>query len=272
MWHAYLHRRSEHWPSVYGTCTLAGVNKDNDRFDLKVLYSYHAPGERYADAGEFHKDFTDEVEAGRWADGLTEKAIPVRYNPTKSGQSILWDSELEGVVNGDPALSVAAAANYQPLESWEHRFLPSLLLVSGCGFVVSLAAHVLAIAGFAMVGKAGLIGLQAASIVICFPAAAAVNRQTHTQTPSLFIKSWPEWLRVATYLFFYYAILNFALCAVVDALQEPGGEGLDGGGVSPLMIRWFSAIWMLFFIAAFGVFYSRLRSGARNGDAAVPSN
>jgi len=261
-WHAYLHRISEHWPAVYGTCTLAEVSGKNDNFHLRLLYSYNAPGERYADSGEFQKDFTDEDEAQTWADALREKTIPVRYNPTKPGKSVLWDSELEAIVEGSPVLSKPAPLSHQPLESWERALFPALMILTACAFVVSLVVHASAIAGSALVGSPGFFGLHVASILLFFPAAKAANRQGRCQSLEVIVKSWPEWLRIPAYLFFYYTIFNFALCFILLLFKEPGYSGIVNGGPSPHVIRWFSGHWMIFFLAEFGLMYSRLRSGS----------
>ena len=76
------------------------------------------------------------------------------------------------------------------------------------------------------------------------------------------MKSWPEWLRIPAYLFFYYTIFNFALCFILLLFKEPGYSGIVNGGPSPHVIRWFSGHWMIFFLAEFGLMYSRLRSGS----------
>jgi hypothetical protein len=269
-WHAYLHRLSQHWPTVYGTCTLAEVSGKNDNFHLRLLYSYNAPGERYADSGESQKDFSGEDEAQAWAEALREKTIPVRYNPTKPGKSVLWDSELEAIVEGSPVVSNPASISHQPVESWERSLFPALMILTACAFIVSLVVHVSATAGIALVGNPGFFGLHAASILLFFPAAKAANRQGRCQSLDVIVKSWPKWLRIPAYLFFYYTIFNFALCFVLLLLKEPGYSGIVNGGPSPHVIRWFSGHWMIFFLAEFGIMYTRLRSGS--GDLSEPQS
>ncbi|MBZ5665154.1 MAG: DUF3592 domain-containing protein [Acidobacteriia bacterium] len=267
-WHAYQHRRSEHWTTSYGTCTLTEVTSKNDSFRVRLLYSYNVPGERYALAGEFEKDFNDEDEARQWAEGLREQTIPVRYNPGKPATSVLWDSELANVVAGNPVLSKPTPPSHQPLESWERMFFPGLIVLSATGLAVSLAVHVAAIAGVALVSTLGFFALHAACIVLFFPAAKGTNQQGHSQSLDVAIKSWPEWVRISTYFFFYYAIFNFLLCLALFFMKEPGYGGFENGAPSPELIRWFSGHWMLFFVASSAMMYMRLRSGA---DGEAPS-
>jgi hypothetical protein len=259
--HAYLHRLSEHWPTVYGTCTLADVNAKRDNFHLRLLYSYNAPGERYADNGEFQKDFSDEEEAQAWTEALRDKTIPVRYSPAKPAKSVLWDSELEALVRGNSVLSNPDPTTHLPLESWESALFPALMILTACGFVVSLAVHVSAIAGIALVRNPGFFGLHVASILLFIPAAKAANRQRRSQSLDVIVKSWPEWLRIPVYLFFYYAIFNFALGFILLLLQQPGYSGIENGGPSARVIRLFSGHWMIFFLVEFGMMHTRVRSG-----------
>jgi hypothetical protein len=262
LWHAYQHRRSEHWPTSYGTCTLAEVTRKDDSFRLRLLYSYNVTGERFAFDGEFEKEFSDEDEARQWSEGLREQTIPVRYNPNKPVTSVLWDSELANVVSGNPILSKTTSPSHQQLESWERVSFPALIVLSATGLAVSLAVHVAAIAGVRLVSTLGFFALHAACIVLFFPAAKGANQQGHSQSLDVTMKSWPEWVRISAYLFFYYAIFNFLLCLALSFMKEPGYGGFENGAPSPQLIRWFSGHWMLFFSATGTMMYMRLRSGA----------
>lgn len=268
-WHAYQHRQSEHWPTSYGTCKLTEVTSKNDKFRLQLQYSYNVPGERFTLGGTFEKDFNTEDEAQRWTEALREQTIPVRYNPAKPASSVLWDSELENVVAGNPVSSKPTALSHHPLESWERMFFPGLILLSATGLVVSLVIHIAALAGTALVSMVGFFTLHAASILLFFPAVKASTQQGRPQSLTVAIKSWPEWLRIPAYVFFYYAILNFFLCVVFFLMQEPGYDSFQDATPTPQVIRWFSGHWMLFFLVSASMMYMRLRRGAADEVSAV---
>ena len=97
-WRFFKQLNSDDWPAIQGKCTFAGVTHKENRYELKLLYSYKLATEKYATGGEFYKDFFKEEQANRWAEALREKSIPIHHHPSKPEKSILWDSDLEFIV------------------------------------------------------------------------------------------------------------------------------------------------------------------------------
>jgi len=97
-WRFFKQLHSDDWPAIQGKCTFAGVTNKENRYELKILYSYKLATEKFASGGEFCKDFFNEEQANRWAKALREMNIPIHYHPNKPEKSILWDSDLEFIV------------------------------------------------------------------------------------------------------------------------------------------------------------------------------
>jgi hypothetical protein len=99
-------RQSETWSTSYGLVTKATVHEMKHESLLRISYSYPVPEEPYPIPSEFEMDFPSSDEAGMWAEALSGKTIPVRFNPANPWKSVLWDSDLRAVVHASlPALT-----------------------------------------------------------------------------------------------------------------------------------------------------------------------
>ena len=96
-----LHQ-SETWPISYGQINETTVHETKYETTLTLQYSYPAPTEPYPIPAEFRKEFPSSGDALTWADALNGKAIPVRYNPSNPWKSVLWDSDLQPIVDAWP--------------------------------------------------------------------------------------------------------------------------------------------------------------------------
>jgi hypothetical protein len=98
----YKLHQSETWPISYGQVNETSVHEARYETLLIIQYSYPVPTESYAIPAEFRKEFSSSQDAWIWAEALNEKAIPVRYNPSNPWKSILWDSDLQPIVDALP--------------------------------------------------------------------------------------------------------------------------------------------------------------------------
>jgi hypothetical protein len=98
VWRISKEVNSEDWPVIQGKCTFAGVEYKDGHYELRILYSYQLPTEKFPGCGAFHKDFFDPAAANLWAKTLNEKEIPVHYNADKPDKSNLMASDLRSIV------------------------------------------------------------------------------------------------------------------------------------------------------------------------------
>ena len=96
------------WPIRYGTVTDVDVSKGMRRSSLTLHYSYPVPDEPYPIPAKCEFEVVT-ADALRWAEALDGKAIPVRVNPEKSGQSQLLLSDLEPIVQASARTTVSTS-------------------------------------------------------------------------------------------------------------------------------------------------------------------
>ena len=90
VWRMSKEVNSEDWPVIQGKCTFAGVEYKDGHYELRILYSYQLPTEKFPGCGAFHKDFFDQAAANLWAKTLNEKEFPCTTTPTSQINRILW--------------------------------------------------------------------------------------------------------------------------------------------------------------------------------------
>ena len=145
-----------------------------------------------------------------------------------------------------------------------------LMLLAGCGFVLSVGAHCLALANVAIPGGQLVWGLHIGIFAVWIPTVLLTSRATRNSNRKDFWKvalaGCPTWMRRGLYVLFGYAVLNFVLFIIATA----GQHGRSTGDASPTVIRGFSGHWMVFYGVAFAVLYSRIRSPQLYRDRKCP--
>jgi hypothetical protein len=136
--------------------------------------------------------------------------------------------------------------------------LPPFLALAALGFLASLAAHLLALAGSLPPGGMSVFGLHVGIFVLWIPVVLLVLRVNWVQ-PSRgawrnMLSGCPTWMRYVTAGLFVYAIVNFFVAFTGVDAQRSGDDAL-----SPAVLRGFSGHWMLFYAIAFAVLYSVYR-------------
>src|SRR5947208_750412 len=97
------------------------------------------------------------------------------------------------------------------------------------GFILSVAAHLAAVAGSPIPLGKGVWALHVGIFVVWLPTVLVGNRMTRGANRKDFWKialvGCPKWMRTALYLVFGYAILNFVLfMATTASRSQPKGD------------------------------------------------
>ena len=132
------------------------------------------------------------------------------------------------------------------------------LLLAALGFVLSAAAHCLALAGVPIPGGTliwrvgfGIFVVWIPTVLVAAQAARYANRNDFWK---ISLAGCPSWMRRGLYVLFGYALLNFVLYLSSNPPKQPIND-------APLTaVRGFSGHWMLFYGAAFAVLYSRIHA------------
>lgn len=132
------------------------------------------------------------------------------------------------------------------------------LLLAACGLVLSIAAHIMALAGGAIPGGKLVWGLHIGVFVVWLPAVLVSIQMTRYANQKDFWKialaGCPVWMRRGFYVLFGYAILNFFVSMATTA-NHPKRQAGDAPAST---VRGFSGHWMVFYGAAFAILYSRI--------------
>ena len=133
------------------------------------------------------------------------------------------------------------------------------LVIAACGFLLSVAAHIMALSGLSLPGGGLVWALHIGVFVVWIPTVLVGNRITRNSNRKDFWKialtGCPSWMRRTLYLVFGYAIFNFVLFMI-----NTSGHPKPTGAAPPSVIRGFSGHWMVFYGAAFAVLYSALHA------------
>lgn len=145
------------------------------------------------------------------------------------------------------------------------------MVLAACGLALSIVAHCMALAGVPIPGGELVWGLHIGIFVVWIPAVLTSMQMTRHAKRKDFWKvalaGCPVWMRRAGYVLFVYAILNFIVfCAVTS--NQPKQE--QTGRARPSDVRGFSGHWMIFYGAAFAVFYSRIHTPKLYRDRKCP--
>ena len=136
------------------------------------------------------------------------------------------------------------------------------MILAGCGLVLSMVAHGMALTGVPIPGGKLVMSLHAGIFVVWLPAVMVAIQTTQFSNRKDFWKvalaGCPVWMRRAAYVLFGYALLNFIL---FFTSTSKGTEPKPDDN-SPSIVRGSSGHWMLFYGAAFAILYSRIHSPA----------
>jgi len=138
------------------------------------------------------------------------------------------------------------------------------------GFILSVAAHLAAVAGSPIPFGKSVWALHVGIFVVWLPTVLVAYRMTRGANRKDFWKvalvGCPKWMRMALYAVFGYAILNFVFfMATTSSQPQPAGDA------PPQVVRGFSGHWMIFYGAAFATLYSASVVGYSRMDRKCPN-
>jgi len=145
----------------------------------------------------------------------------------------------------------------------------ALLVLAFGGLVLSLIVHAMAVVGLPLAGDEMVWAIHIGIFAVWIPTILAVRlmrrriRSRHVWRTVF--RGCPNWLRLTVLAFSAYALFNFALFPISIARQPM--PATDAG---PMIIRCFSALWMVFYSAAFATLHSAVRLSHVFGDRHCP--
>ena len=147
--------------------------------------------------------------------------------------------------------------------------LPFIALAA-LGFILSVAAHIRAVAGLPIPGGKAVWALHIGIFIVWFPTVLVAYRLTRGASRNDFWKialvGCPKWMRSALYVIVGYAALNFVFFLVTTSSHPP-----SKGDAPPEVVRGFSGHWMIFYSAAFATLYSASVVGYSGMDRKCPN-
>lgn len=134
------------------------------------------------------------------------------------------------------------------------------MVLAGCGLILSILAHIMALLGLVTPGGNLVWGLHAGVFVVWIPTVLTMFRVMRASIHTgAWTKGWtsafagcPHWMRRGVYLLFGYAMFNFVLFIAMVPGQKVSGAA------PPAVVRGFSGHWMAFYGAAFATLYSAI--------------
>lgn len=136
--------------------------------------------------------------------------------------------------------------------------LPFMALAA-LGLLLSIGVHVASLLGLQIPGGELVWGLHLGIFVVWIPAVLVANRVTQGRPQiaywKIVLSGCPLWMRYAGYVLFAYAIANFIWFMTLGEPQPHHGNGGEA-----VAIHGFSGHWLLFYGAAFAIFYSAYRN------------
>lgn len=149
------------------------------------------------------------------------------------------------------------------------------MILAALGFVISLAAHLIALTGRMPPGGDAIFAMHTGIVVVWLPAVLVSIRVGYAQGSRSLWSGWgrwrqalggcPPWMIYAAYGLIGYALLNFVLAFASV------GERLPNTGLESQTLRAFSGHWMLFYGLGFAILYSAFREPWRLKSMKCPS-
>lgn len=151
-----------------------------------------------------------------------------------------------------------------------NRILAPFLAFAGLGFLASLVAHLMALAGVSPPGGAAVMGLHIGVFAVWIPAVIVSIRSNLGQRNRLswkqLLSGCPPWMFYALMALFVYAFVNFFV-----AIEHAPAAKSSTRALTSSTLRAFSGHWMLFYGAAFAIMLSAYRKPALLKAAHCPS-
>jgi hypothetical protein len=133
------------------------------------------------------------------------------------------------------------------------------MALAAIGLLLSIGAHIASLLGLPLPGDKLVWSLHVGIFVVWLPAVLVATRANRGRPQSEFWKNvlsgCPPWMRNAGYALLAYAIANF-----IGFMVTTGSEPQPEGNAPPSVVRGFSGHWLIFYGAAFAIFFSAYRN------------
>lgn len=259
----FQRERAAFWPVADGRIESANVSKQEGAFhsgstpySAELGYSYSVEGSIYGDV--YKREFATAEEGWAFVRDLQGKPVVVHYHPVRHRESLLDEESVNVLLEARAPLLAGERAYEQPdaVPIWSKPFCRIGALIAAVGLVLSLWVHIGAVLGRRVAPAPLFFALHLGAILLWFPTIFVLRSMEGSLTRKDLWKRVlchaPDWMRTMVYVFFGYAILNFALFM---AKAPPGNKG-SGGDPPAEVWRGFSGHWMAFYSAIIAVLYS----------------
>ncbi|WP_212398731.1 hypothetical protein [Bradyrhizobium jicamae] len=147
-----------------------------------------------------------------------------------------------------------------------------LIVYAACGLAFSLVAHILSTFGVKLgmpvfvALHVGIFPLWIPVVLLSMKMSGGVNRRDFWKVA---LSGCPAWMKYLIYGFFIYAIVNFAIFAVLASLHPPPKQ--VQGAPPALVLHGFSGHWMVFYATGLAILVTAYRRGLSNLQRRCPS-
>lgn len=242
VWKSYQHHRGETWPISYGRILSTAVETQGNAVVLKAPYSYRVGNESYG--ATFRKIFSDSDQANSWDKALTGKEVPVRYDPNKPSRSLVWESDLQPMVQ---SAAPVTPEEFSPMPWWKRWLCQLGLVLAVVGFSACVAQSISDHMGRPLLrrGAYGLLTSGAFLLpLISFWETYGAGKRTW--------RAMPEWMKYLGFVMVYFALFSALPIFRHHPRPDQHRTGLD---LTYQLVAYFGAI---------EAFYARLRSDSRD--------
>lgn len=240
-WKSYQQRRGETWPISYGRILSTGVETQGNAVVLKAPYSYRVANQAYG--ATFKKVFSDSDEAKSWEKALAGKEVPVRYDPNKPSRSVIWESDLQPMVQSAAPI---LPEEFPPMPWWKRSLCQVGLVLAVVGFAACVAQLISDQMGRPLLTRGAYGLLTSGAFILPFV--------SFWETYGAGKRTWralPEWMKYLGFVMVYFALFS----ALPIFRHHPRPEHRAGLDSTYLIVAYFGAI---------EAFYARLKSDSRD--------
>ena len=259
-WRWLRRKRATGWPIADGRIESTEVTKPNFSFTTKRGHYVAQLGYSYSVAGSIHsglykREFPTGPAADDFVRDLKEKAVAVRYSPSKPSLSMVLEPDIESILQNRPPSRDDESVTRAAIPEWLRPFIWVFVWLSAIGLLVSLWVHIGTLMGHGI--PSAFWVLHVGIFVVWFPAVLVAQRLVGNANRKDFwkvvLKGAPDWVRYMMYVLFAYEFVNFMISM---------GQAPNGGRHATTSADWrgFSGLWMVFYSAAFAILYSAAKT------------
>jgi hypothetical protein len=196
-WHRQAKARSvRDWLTVIASIDVvsAAERRDDKKcyYAAVLTYFYRRPD---LQMGEYEREFSSKTAAKQWADQFKGRSVMVHVNPADPADSVLLDSDLEGLeTHQTPSVSIPADIEIPPAFSPSYRFLSALgEILSYAGLALGVVLLTLSFAPGTKIHQPWFLWAGAANFVFTILFMYAVQFHVHLTESHSFLSNYKQW-------------------------------------------------------------------------------